>query len=257
MPFAKPYVRRWSVGAPARSVVSVLALFAVTGGLWAVAPGANAGPVKGRITGQEKLVPDVYAEAAKPDARRFTWREPSPTVRAEFRALSANPSRDICVAALGAGNAPAGEAKLIKVTGGHAIPTDIVVTPGTRLSFENRDPFPHRLYVVGQAAWKAENIAPAARREWTAPGGQGKFEFRDEATPSLRFYVNVEPQVVDIAYPGRDGNFAMRDLPSGDYTLQAFFNGRRVGRPLSVSAKDRSLVDLKDALVVGEAGDGK
>ena len=256
MPPVKRSLLRRVSGAPPRSLVA----FALAGAgiaLAAVAPPAEAGPVKGRVTGHEKLVPEVYAEAAKPDARRFTWREPSPTVRAEFRALSANPSRDLCVAALGSGNAPAGEPRLIKVTGGHSIPTTIVVSPGTRLSFENRDPFVHRLYVVGQAAWKAENIAPAARREWTAPGGQNRFEFRDEATPSLRFYVNVEPQVVDVAYPGRDGNFALRDLPGGDYTLQAFFNGRRVGRPVSVSAKDRLLVEVKDALAVGEGGEGK
>jgi hypothetical protein len=35
-----------------------------------------AGPIKGRITGQDKLLPDVYVEASKPDAHRFTWREP-------------------------------------------------------------------------------------------------------------------------------------------------------------------------------------
>jgi hypothetical protein len=36
----------------------------------ALTGGALAGPVKGRISGQEKLVPDVYAESAKPDAHR-------------------------------------------------------------------------------------------------------------------------------------------------------------------------------------------
>src|SRR5688572_30410923 len=62
---------------------------------------ALAAPVRGRITLHEKLVPRAYEEAAKPDARRYTWREPSPTVRAEFRVLSANISRDICIAAFG------------------------------------------------------------------------------------------------------------------------------------------------------------
>jgi hypothetical protein len=214
---------------------------------------AAAGPVKGRLTGQDKLLPEVYVEAAKPDMHRFTWREPSPSVRAEFRALTANLSRDVCVAALGQGAGPPGEPRLIRVTGGHTVPTTIVVTPGTRLSFENRDPFTHRLYAVGVAAWKAENQASGARREWGAPPGQGRYEFRDELTPSLRFYVNVEPNVADIAYPGRDGAFAMRDLPGGEYTLQAFFNGKKVGRGMSVTAKDRLLVDIKE-LPVGEGG---
>ena len=68
---------------------------------------ASGGQVKGRIDGQETLIPAVFVEAAKPDSHRFTWREPSPTVRAEFRALTANPSRDVCIAALATTTPPA------------------------------------------------------------------------------------------------------------------------------------------------------
>jgi hypothetical protein len=218
---------------------------------------ALAGPVRGRIQGHEKLVPDVYAEAAKPEARRYTWREPSPTVKAEYRVLSAMPSRDVCIAALGPSAAAAGEPKLIKVTGGHTVPTTIVIAPGTRLAFDNRDPFPHRLYLVGSPVFKADNQNPAARREWTAPPGPGRYEFRDEAAPSLRMFVNVEPNVADIAYPGRDGSFALRDLPAGEYTLQAFFNGRKVGRPVNFTSRDRFVTDLKDALLISDGGEGK
>lgn len=242
-----------------RLVTPTLAVALAAAALLAFAPlgDAVAGPVRGRVSGHEKLVPEVYAEAAKPDARRYTWREPSPTVRAEFRNLSANPSRDLCIAALGQGNAPPHEPILVRVTGGHTIPTTLVVSPGTRLSFENRDPFPHRLYGTGQAAtMKAETMNAAGRREWTAPPGQGRFEFRDELAPSLRFFVMVEPQVAEIAYPGRDGAFTM-NLPTGEFTLQAFFNGRRVGRAVNVTAKDKVLVELKDPLAVGEGGDAK
>jgi len=211
-----------------------------------------AGPVKGRIVGQEKLIPDVYVEASKPDAHRFTWREPSPTVRAEFRALSGNPSRDLCIAALGKDNAAAHEPILIRVTGGHTIPTTIVVSPGTRLSFDNRDPFPHRLYVVGNPAWKAENQETQRRREWSAPPGAGRFEFRDELFPSVRTFVVVEPQVIDIAYPGRDGAFGM-NLPAGDFVLKAYFGGKQVGRAVNVASKEKLLLDIKEPLNVGES----
>jgi plastocyanin len=217
---------------------------------------ALAGPIKGRISGQEKLVPDVYAEAAKPDAHRFTWREPSPTVRAEFRNLAANPSRELCIAALESAAAPAHEPILIKITGGRTIPATIVVSPGTRLSFENRDPFLHRLYANGQQSWKAEPMNPGSRREWSAPQGAGRFEFKDELFPSVRTYVVVEPQVVEIAYPGRDGAFAM-NLAPGDYVLKAYFGGKQVGKPISVGVKGPQLIDLKDPLNVSEGGEGK
>jgi len=216
---------------------------------------ATAGPVRGRVTGQEKLVPEVYAEAARPDARRYTWREPSPTVRAEFRNLSPSPSRDICIAALGSGPAQPHEPILVKVAGGHTVPTNLVVAPGTRIAFENRDPFQHRLYGVNSAQWRAETINPGARREWTAPAGQGRFEFRDESAPSVRLYVMVEPNVAEIAYPGRDGAFLL-NLAPGEYTLQAYFNGKKIGRAVSVSAQDKRLVEAKESLLLSE-GDSK
>jgi hypothetical protein len=218
----------------------------------------DAGPLKGRIVGQEKLIPDVYVEAARPDSHRFTWREPSPTVRAEFRTPSGNPSRDLCIAAISAGGPPAPphDPILVRITGGHTIPTTLVISPGTRLSFENHDPFPHRLYIVGSPTWRAETIEMTRHREWSAPSGAGRYEFRDELFPSVRSFVVVEPQVVDIAYPGRDGAFGLT-LPAGDFVLKAYFGGKAVGRPVSIASKERTTIDLKDPLNVGEASDGK
>ena len=66
----------------------------------------------------------------------------------------------------------------------------------------------------------------------------------------------VEPQAVDVAFPGRDGAFAL-SLPAGDYTLKAYFDGRQVGRTVAVTAKDKGLVDLKDPLSVNGGAEGK
>ena len=218
-----------------------------------LASSAWGGGVKGRIDGQETLVPAVFVEAAKPESHRFTWREPSPTVRAEFRALTANPSRDVCIAALATTPPPQHEPILVRITGGRTLPTTLVIAPGTRLSFENHDPFPHRLYIVGSTTWRAETIDSNRHREWSAPPGQGRYEVRDELFPSVRSYVNVEPLVAAIAFPGRDGAFGL-DLPAGEYTLRAYFDGHPVGRALNVTTKDRGIVDLRDPLVVSDTG---
>lgn len=225
-------------------VAVVLALFALSGAAHA------GGLVRGRLAGFDKLVPTVYAEMAKVEAHRYTWRDLSPTVRPEFRVLSASPSRDLCIAAMTNGTAPAHDPVLVKVTGGHTIPTTLVVTPGTRLAFENRDPFKHRLYALGQAAFKADDMMPSARREWTAPSA-GAFEFRDELAPSLRLYIVVDPQVVAFAFPARDGAFQF-DLPPGEYTLKSFFNGREVGKPTAVVVKEKVAIELKDPVNVAE-----
>jgi hypothetical protein len=214
----------------------------------------HAGPpnVKGKITGYEKLTPEVYAEAAKPEARRWTWREPSPSVAAQFRALSANPSRDICIAATTGANQEKQEFRMT-VTGGRVFPTTIVVTPNTQLAFKNFDPFKHRIYVTNgtQKLLAPDDLQPNAVRTWSAQGA-GRYEVRDELYPSVRTFVVVDPQVVQVAYPGRDGAFGF-SLPAGDYVLKAFFNGHQVGKPVPITAKERGApLELKEPLKLDE-----
>jgi hypothetical protein len=224
----------------------VVALLAASGS------SSAAGNLRGRITGFEKLLPDVYVEAAKPDAHRYTWREPSPTVRPEFRVLAAMPSRDICIAATSANSPPAMPAVLVRIAGGRTAQTTLVVTPGTKLVFENRDPFPHRLT---QKEWKAE-LNAGAKNEWTAPG-PGRFEFRDDLFPSVRLFVAVEPSVVTTVFPSRDGAFAFPGLAPGEYVLKAYFQGKPVGKQLSLLVKDKLPTDIKEPLNVGEGAEAK
>ena len=176
-------------------------------------------------------------------------------MRGEFRQLFANPSRDICAS-------PPSRAPRPPRTSRSSFASPAVArsrrrSPSrqarARLAFENRDPFPHKLYQVSSTTWHAEVINPAARREWTATGA-GRFEFRDELFPSVRTFVVVDPGVVDVAYPGHDGAFAYSALPPGDYILKAFFQGKVVGKPVAVTVKGPLLVDLKEPLNVGEAG---
>jgi hypothetical protein len=232
------------------STLSTLAFLTVTGR-------AGAPNVKGKIAGYEKLVPEVYAEAAKPEARRWTWREPSPSVAAAFRTLSANPSRDICIAATTGANQEKQE-YMMTVTGGRVFPTTIVVTPNTALAFKNFDPFRHRIYVVGPGGQKLlppDDLQPNAVRTWSAQGA-GRYEVRDELYPSVRTYVVVDPQVVQVTYPGRDGAFGF-SLPAGDYVLKTFFNGHPVGKQIQVAAKDRGAVELKEPVKLDEGTDSK
>jgi hypothetical protein len=232
-------------------VLSGLALLTAAGN--AAAPN-----VKGKIIGQEKLVPEVYAEAAKPDVRRWTWREPSPSVDPKYRVLAANPSRDICIAATSASNAEKLEPVRMTVTGGRVYPTTIVVAPKTSLVFKNFDPFPHKIYVVNanqQKVLPPADLAANGTRTWS-PDGAGKFEIRDELFPSVRTYVVADPTVIAVVYPGRDGAFGF-SLPGGDYVLKAFFNGKPVGKPIPVVARERGVIELAKPLDLGEGAEAK
>jgi hypothetical protein len=229
------------------AVLSLLATALASGTLLA---GGNA-TLKGKVSGWDKLLPGTYQEASKPDSHRFTWREPSPTVKQDFRRLSASVSRDVCVAAFGSGAAPAHDSQRVFVTGERVSPSTLVLSPGSRLSFKNADPFPHSLYEVGNASWGANPTAPGSSRDWAA-SATGVHVIRDTLFPSLVMYIVVDAAAVEATYPDRDGSYAMT-LPSGDYTVKAFFDGKAVGKPIDgVHVGDKD-VELKDPMSIGDA----
>jgi hypothetical protein len=125
------------------------------------------------------------------------------------------------------------------VGGGRTTPVTIVVNPGTKLTFKNTDPFRHRLYAVGQKLFSANDTPAGGTREWTVPE-PGTFEIRDESAPSVRMWVVADPNVVAIAYPSLKGDFAVPLEAPGEYRVQAFFSGKRVGPelPVTVAAAD-------------------
>ena len=196
-------------------------------------------------------MPDVYAEAAKPENHRWTWREASPTVPSAAKVLSADPTREIVIAAFVSAPQPAfSQPILVKVTGGRTNPATLVVTPGTRLSFKNVDPFVHSLFQVNEPKWGPNVTAPNSSRDWIAPSKTDRYEIRDALFPSVRMYIRVEPQVAAWALPARDGTFALQ-LPPGDYVLKAFFAGNQVGKDVSGVRVATGAVDLKDLIQVG------
>jgi hypothetical protein len=254
MPDAK---RRSSARRPTRVTVAlqvwplvVVAALLSSGTLLA---GASVANLRGKVAGWEKLLPGVYVDAAKPDSHRYTWREPSPTVKQDFRRLSANVSRDVCVAALGAGAAGAHEPQTVRVTGGRITPATIVLSPASRLQFRNADPFPHQLYEVGSASWAPNPTAPGSTRDWAA-AAPGVHQIRDQLFPGIVMYVIVDEKAADFAYPDRDGQFTL-NVPPGEYTVRAFFDGKPVGKPIeNVRVTERGL-ELREPLAVG--GDSK
>jgi plastocyanin len=199
-----------------------------------VTPHADAQRVRGRLEGFRLLQNPVWREARDPKARGYSFREPVPTVRAEFRRLYPHIPKELCIAVLAATpqKAPAIPI-LVRVGGGRTTPVTIVVAPGTRLRFQNTDPFRHRLYAVGLKTFTASDTQRNATREWTVPEA-GVFEIRDELAPSVRMWVVAEPNVVSIGYPSLRGDFSIPMETPGDYRVQAFFAGKPVGPELPV-----------------------
>jgi plastocyanin len=196
---------------------------------------AHAQHVRGRLEGFRLLQNPVWAEARDPKHHGYSFREPVPTVRAEFRRLYPHIPKEVCVAALAATpQKPSATAILIRVGGGRTTPVTIVVAPGTKLRFQNTDPFRHRLYAVGQKMFAPNDTPQGGTREWTVPQ-PGTFEIRDEAAPSLRMWVVADASVAAVAYPSLKGEFNLTLEGAGDYRVQAFFAGKRVGPEQAVT----------------------
>jgi hypothetical protein len=218
----------------------------VAGGLLAlllVQATAEAAKIKGKLENFRELVNPVWQEAKDPSKRMYSFREIVPTVPAEYRRLFPHIPKELCVAAL-ATQAQQADMKpvLIRVGGGRTTPVTIVVAPGTRLVFRNTDPFTHRLYIAGQSTFAPSDTLQGATRDWTVPKA-GSFEVRDELAPSLRMWIVAESNVAAIAYPSMAGEFLLTLALPGDYTIQTFFAGKRVGDavPIKVEGAD---VDL-------------
>ncbi|WP_437673792.1 hypothetical protein [Sorangium sp. So ce131] len=208
--------------------------------------------VKGKVTGVPKLLNPVWNEAKDPKANRYTFREPSPTVRADVRALVGYAPKEVCVAALGEKGAPLKTPLRVVVAGGRTSPVTLVVAEGQQIQFENQDPFPHKLYDTGNKGLQPVETAAAKTRAWTPPG-PGKYEIRDQLAPSIRSWIVVEPRTVAVGYPDRQGNFTL-EVEAGKYTLQGYFNGEPVGKPLEAVVKGPDEQFIKEPVVVGEAG---
>jgi hypothetical protein len=212
---------------------------------------ADAAKLRGKLDGFRNLLNPVWAEARDPKQHGYSFREPVATVRAEFRRLFPHAPKEICVAAIAVGPQKAPPPVLVRIGGGRTTPVTIVVPPNTRLTFQNTDPFKHRLYGVNINSFQPADTLRGANREWSVPG-PGVFEIRDALAPSLRMWVIGEPNVAAIAYPSMKGDFALSVEQPGDYTVQAFFAGKKVGPALPVTVKDVDLDLSKTPLKVGD-----
>jgi plastocyanin len=224
-------------------------------GLLLASGSAQATKVKGKVTGHTHLLNPVWAEARDAKRHLYSFREPVPTVRAEFRQLFPHIPKELCVVALATEKLPAKEPILIRVGGGRTTPVTIVVTPGTQLQFQNTDPFSHRLYGVDIDDFKASDTVKGGVRSWTVPKA-GSYEIRDEAAPSLRMWVIAEENAAAIAYPSLKGEFILTVPEPGSYEVQAYFAGKKVGPAQQVQIDQRE-TELKTPLVVAKKGDTK
>lgn len=207
---------------------------------------AFAQKIIGTIEGFTHLENPVWKEARDPKKKGYTFRELVPTVPAEYRKLYPHIPKELCLAALGVEDQRALPNTLIRVGGGRTTPVTIVVPPGTKLVFQNTDPFTHRLYIPNDKSFPPSDTEKGNTREWSVPKA-GTFEIRDELAPSLRMWVVGEPKVAAITYPSINGEYQLKVPVEGEYQVQAYFSGNKVGAAVSAPVGNR---DVKVAPII-------
>jgi len=233
-----------------KTLVPVFGLLAALGAL-SLSRSTDAAKVKGIVAGFKLLRNPVWVEAQDAKLHAFSFREAVPTVPAEARQLYPFIPKELCVAALSADKQSPPPPVLIRIGGGRTAPVTIVVPPLTKLSFQNTDPFPHRLYGYNLPSFGPSDTGKGANRDWTVPAA-GVFEIRDEAAPSLRMWVIGDDNVAAIAYPSLRGEFQLSIAQPGDYQVQAFFAGKKVGPPTAIKVTTNDIDIAKTPLVVAK-----
>jgi hypothetical protein len=159
-------------------------------------------------------------------------------VSAKAKVLTAYLPKELAIVALSAEAAPASKVPArMAISGGRTTPVTLVVPEKQEVQIENHDPFPHRLYGGDKAApaLTPSDIEPTKSRRWTPPA-VGKFELKDEKAPSILSWIVVEPKALKSTYPNFKNEFTI-ELEPGSYTLQGYFNGAPVGKPLPLEVK--------------------
>ena len=184
--------------------------------------------ITGSIVGFQYLENPVWVKAKDPKQRGYSFREVVPTVPLRYRRLYPDISKEICIAAFAKTRQTKLKDVVVSLGGGRANPVTLVVTPGTKLIFQNKDPFTHRLYGVGINTFTPADSLKGSTREWTVPAA-GRYEALDERSPSLRIWIVADERVVTSSYPAPSGAFELALKDSGRYEVQAYFSGEKVG----------------------------
>jgi hypothetical protein len=215
---------------------------------------ARAGDLKARVTGSEHLRPSALASATAADKKLYTLREFDPLVPAKYTTIAAKADKDVTLAIYGAGDKTAfGLGQVIRLAGGRAVPSTVVLPAGVQIFFRNDDPFLHHIN------------GPDLSRD-LKPGESHKVEpkgklsvYTDSLIPSVKVFVVVDegasPPVIANRWPNPDGSLRIQEMADGEYTIKAYFEGQ-AKTAVTFKVPTKGSVDLKEPIVVGTAASG-
>lgn len=134
----------------------------------------------------------------------------------------------------------------IAMSGRAFVPHVRVVTPGSRVSFPNQDPFSHNIFSSTPGQVFDLGLYPAGRSKDALFRRAGAYPIYCNIHPRMTAFVVVAPSQWN-AQAGNDGRWSIPDVPAGEYTLTLWHErARTVELPLTVPAT--GIADLTSTL---------
>lgn len=226
----RPWLRDPSRRSPSAQRATTSLWVALSFAVTALTVPAHSADLRGNLQGIDTLRPSAPPEI--PERRLYFWMQSNGAVAT--REARANPERDLAVIVTGPAVAEAAQPVTVTIAGGGCQPGTVVVTPNTVISLRNLDWFTHELYLT-----QPNNEAPIEDfgPEATAPSSQrsaqvrtaGRYVLHDRLNPLFRCWIVVGPGQGRVISPAADGTYRTSGLAEGDYTVDVWFEGRKVG----------------------------
>jgi plastocyanin len=195
-------------------------LIAAAVALLAVATAA-AVPVRGSLEVPRDFTPPEATGAAA----GFYWEEWNGVLEPRPRRLDV--PRELAVVLLGATDADR-PGSTVKLQGGALMPSTMVVQAGTTLRIQNTDGCAHELHAEGIEGFSPLQTAPGNARSIELPSQVGHHVIRDRLYPHVEGHLHLVPNLVARATVADDGKYVFDDVPEGEYTLEVYYDDRKV-----------------------------
>ena len=139
------------------------------------------------------------------------------------------------------GTFPGGHAKMDQVNKVF-VPSLLPVVQGTAVEFHNSDNLQHNVFAVGADEFNLGTYGSGAERErvFNKPG---EVDILCNVHPEMQGYILVL-QNPYFGRPDRSGKFHIANVPSGDYTLTAWYEGKTKKQNVKVPAKGSVTVNF-------------
>jgi plastocyanin len=186
----------------------------------AVAPPAEAGTIRGRVTGVAAARPPVQESALNPYAGTLGSR-PNPE---ESGATSGSGASDVVIVvdAPGQSAAPRGDTRpQLEQRGQQFHPHVLAVPVGTTVDFPNRDIVFHNVFSYSRSKRFDLGYYGKGRSKSVTFDQPGLVRVFCDIHSTMSAYIYVSGSGF-VTQPNADGNFALEGLSDGDYVLTAW-----------------------------------